>query len=505
MQIKVQDNKSPDVILLPLLQDDQLLHHLDGIATRVGIDAGALQHEFKAKPKELMTLFAYNNPGKKIYLLGLGDKLELQTFRMILRSFCMEHKDKFPQRLGLDIRHFDEADYPLIIEGGVFGMTLGLYAPEGQSLRKIKSEFEQSRSQLILLVHNGIKKELTPLIERAIVIAQATAHIINLVNLPGNKKSPQLLRAQIERDAEQYGFKSRSYDKESLDKMGLNALLAVGKGSPHPPELLWLEYGSKTKSKEQPFIGLVGKGVTFDTGGISIKPSDNMQFMKSDMGGAAAVIGVFMVAAALKLPVRLVGAIPIAENMPDGNAIKPGDVIESHSGQTVEITDTDAEGRLLLADALSYLTSRETPDALIDVATLTGSVIRAIGTQAGGLFTPSQSLGRELVQAGQAVGERLWPFPMWQEYAKDLKSDVADLKNYSGKPLAECIVAAKFLERFTGNHPSWAHLDIAGMAFGDTEFTHNKSASGYGLRLLLEFIERRIYIQEKTENLSKGE
>jgi leucyl aminopeptidase len=240
-----------------------------------------------------------------------------------------------------------------------------------------------------------------------------------------------------------------------------------------------LEYLPKLK-KKIPTIGLVGKGVTFDSGGISIKPSTNMHLMKSDMGGAAAVLGTFMATAAKKLPVRLTGAIPIVENMVDGNALKPGDVIHAYNGKSIEVTDTDAEGRLILADAIAYF----------DLATLTGSIVRAIGNHAAGLFTKNDELCENLINAGNKSGEKLWRMPMWEEYGTDLKSNVADLRNFTGKPTAESIAAAKFLEHFTNNHPAWAHLDIAGTAFTDSDFSTGKSATGFGIRLLTNFVEQ---------------
>jgi leucyl aminopeptidase len=215
-----------------------------------------------------------------------------------------------------------------------------------------------------------------------------------------------------------------------------------------------------------------------------------MHLMKSDLGGAAAVLGAFAVAAQLQLPVRLIGAIPVAENMIDGNALKPGDVIGSCAGKTIEVTDTDAEGRLILADALAFLLKQENPDVLLDLATLTGSIIRAIGTHAAGLFSKNDALAAALAEAGDACGERLWRMPLWDEYGSDLKSDVADLRNYTGKPMAESISAAKFIEHFTQQHDTWAHLDIAGTAFADSEFAQSKSATGYGVRLLVEFMEQ---------------
>ncbi|MCL4141236.1 UNVERIFIED_CONTAM: hypothetical protein GTU68_048564 [Idotea baltica] len=236
-------------------------------------------------------------------------------------------------------------------------------------------------------------------------------------------------------------------------------------------------------------IGLVGKGVTFDTGGLSIKPSINMHYMKSDMGGAAAVFGTLEMAAKLQLPVHLIGIVPATDNSVDAKSIKPSDVIGSYSGKTIEIIDTDAEGRLILADGINYMVKNYSPEILIDLATLTGSAVRTFGYHAAALFSNNDDLAERIQQTGDDNGERAWRLPIWDIYKDDIKSDVADVRNYSGRPTAGAIAAAKFLEFFTENHPKWAHLDIAGVAFGDSEFTIQRSATGFGIRLLTELIE----------------
>ncbi|NND34018.1 MAG: leucyl aminopeptidase, partial [Saprospiraceae bacterium] len=232
-----------------------------------------------------------------------------------------------------------------------------------------------------------------------------------------------------------------------------------------------------------------GKGVTFDTGGLSIKPSNNMHYMKSDMGGAAAVLCTIAAIAELKWPVNVVAITPVTDNCVDAGSIKPGDVIGSYSGKTIEIIDTDAEGRLILADALSYMVRNFEIDHLIDLATLTGSSVRTFGTACAALFSNDDELSDMLMSTGLDVGEKLWPLPIWDEYAEEMKSDIADIKNLSTRPMAGAITAAKFLQAFILEHPSWAHLDIAGVAFGDTKFGKSKAATGWGVHLLCQFIK----------------
>ncbi|HEX9957880.1 MAG TPA: M17 family metallopeptidase, partial [Fibrella sp.] len=299
---------------------------------------------------------------------------------------------------------------------------------------------------------------------------------------------PQVLADWAVASGREYGYSVTVLDHDELARQGYNALLSVGQGSENPPMLLILDYNPANPTGST--VGLVGKGVTFDTGGISIKPSANMHLMKSDMGGAAAVLGTVEAAARLKLPRRVVGVVPTTENVVDGMAIKPGDVITSYLGKTIEIIDTDAEGRVILADGLGHMVRHVQPDVLIDLATLTGNVIAALGYQAGGLFTNNDELSAQLQAAGERTGERLWRLPLWDAYKDDLTSDVADVKNFSGKPINGAIAAAKFLEVFTEKHPAWAHLDIAGMAFADTEFGQQKNATAFGIRLLLDYLDQ---------------
>jgi leucyl aminopeptidase len=273
----------------------------------------------------------------------------------------------------------------------------------------------------------------------------------------------------------------RVLDKAELASIGMHLLLSVNQGGNHPAEMVILEYAPETA--DVPTVVLVGKGITFDTGGISLKPGQNMHHMKGDMGGAAAVIGAATAAARLGLPVRVVALAPLTENMPDARATKPGDVIHSLKGLTVEIINTDAEGRLILADALSYAEEFK-PDALIDIATLTGGRIVALGDHAAAVMGDA-ALIETLKTAGEAAGERVWPLPLFKEYGEQLESDVADLKNTGGRA-ASSITAGLFLSKFVPDGVPWAHIDIAGLALSDkAKPLSPKGATGFGVRLLV--------------------
>jgi leucyl aminopeptidase len=303
--------------------------------------------------------------------------------------------------------------------------------------------------------------------------------------LPGNVCTPSYVARAAEEIARRHGFGVTVLDKAAIVREGMGALMAVAQGSAEEPRFIALEY----KGAERAPVVLVGKGVTFDTGGISIKPAQNMEDMKYDMSGAAAVLGTFEMLGRLKPPVHVVGLIPSTENMPSGTAVKPGDVITSLSGKTIEVINTDAEGRLILCDALTYA-KRYRPACVLDIATLTGAIVVALGHTATGVMGTDDALIEDVRRAGERAGERVWPLPLWDEYRELMKSDIADVKNAGGRP-AGSISAGWFLREFVDGFP-WAHLDIAGTAYTDREdATRVKGPTGMGVRLFSEFVLSR--------------
>ena len=315
-------------------------------------------------------------------------------------------------------------------------------------------------------------------------VAQGIALTRDLANLPGNHCPPRHLAAVAkELDKAYKSLKVTVLDQADMEKLGMGSLLAVAQGSAEPPRFITLEYNGDP-DKSRPVV-LVGKGVTFDSGGISLKPGAAMDEMKFDMTGAASVLGAMKAVAELELPLNVVGVVPAVENMPDGKAIKPGDIVTSMSGKTIEILNTDAEGRLILCDALTYA-QRYDPDVVIDIATLTGACVIALGSHASGLLSNNDSLADELLSAGEHAGDRAWRLPLWDDYQKQLDSNFADVANVGGRE-AGTITAACFLARFAQDY-RWAHLDIAGTAWHSGKA---KGSSGRPVPLLMEFLLKR--------------
>ena len=319
------------------------------------------------------------------------------------------------------------------------------------------------------------------------VIARGVNFARDLVNGPGYAMHPPEMGEEAIKLGKRLGLKVTVLDMSQLIEQGFGGILAVGKGSEHEPRFIVMEYGEAKQGT--PTICLVGKGLTFDSGGLSLKPAEAMETMKSDMGGAGAVFGAMQVAAELKLPLHVVGLVSAAENMPSSNAYRPGDIVKSLSGKTIEVLNTDAEGRIILSDALFYA-QRYNPDAIVELSTLTGAIIIALGSHATGLFATNQDLADKLIRAGEASAERVWQFPMWEEYHQMVKSEIADLKNLAGRP-AGSITAGTFLAAFTGDFP-FAHLDVAGTAWNDRPLKpyDTSGATGVGVRLLAEFLSK---------------
>jgi leucyl aminopeptidase len=330
--------------------------------------------------------------------------------------------------------------------------------------------------------------EFEDAIHKGQALAEATNTARDLINEPPNVLTPTELANRAKAMAERSGLECEVFDKSKITELGMGGLLAVSKGSAEPPQFIILRYRGAGDQGEKG-VALVGKGITFDTGGISLKPAAGMDEMKGDMGGAAAVIGAMQAIAALKPNINVTGLVPTCENRPSSTSYLPGDILRILNGKTIEIVNTDAEGRLVLADALSYAV-QENLSPIVDLATLTGGIVVALGHIFTGLFCNDEQLSSDIIAAGKAAGEKYWPMPLDDDYKEQISSEVADIKQTGGRA-ASSVTAAKILENFVGG-TSWAHLDIAGTSFIEGKKPYQEhGATGVGVRTLAELVLKR--------------
>ncbi|MFO0981782.1 MAG: leucyl aminopeptidase [Planctomycetota bacterium] len=443
----------------------------------------AIKHgDFTGKFRETALLYA---PGdvERILLIGLGNpkKIDAETLRRAAalaekraQALKLEHYAlSLPRVRGRSARDLGE----LLAEGTI----LASYRFAAQ--RRDKAEDGATAPKSMTILAEAEHRALEDGVRRGVALAAATNLARDLCNSPANVATPSHL-AERARELSGNGIRCRVYDRAELEKMKMGGILGVARGSAEPPCLIKLEYAPKGAKDT---VCLVGKGLTFDSGGISIKPAKGMEEMKYDMSGGATVLGVFKALSILRPKTRVIGIIPSTENMPGGRAIKPGDVLTTYGGLSVEVINTDAEGRLILADALEFAKTLK-PTVTIDLATLTGAVVIALGHDLSGLFCNDDKLRRAIEAAAARSGERVWHLPIVEEYADGMKSDVADIANTGGKG-AGSIMAAYFLSRFAAGM-RWAHLDIAGTAWDQrARDYYEKGSSGVGVRLLSHLIE----------------
>ncbi|HCL66860.1 MAG TPA: leucyl aminopeptidase [Rhizobium sp.] len=441
--------------------------------------------KFTGKARATLDVFApHGSPADRVVVLGLGKPAELTAHDWLraggAAAATFKSADKvtvFVDAPGIEVSGKAAADFAL-------GMLLRNYSFDTYKTKKDedngKSEPKQVKITIVTAEAVAAKKAFA----ENEAVAEGVALARDLVNEPPNVLGPEEF-ADKAKALEKLGVDVEILTEKEMKKLGMGALLGVAQGSVRPPRLAVMQWKGG-KSKDKP-IAFVGKGVVFDTGGISIKPAAGMEDMKGDMGGAAAVTGLMHALASRKAKANVVGIIGLVENMPDGNAQRPGDIVTSMSGQTIEVINTDAEGRLVLADALWYCNDRFKPEFMINLATLTGAIVVALGNLHAGLFSNDDPLAEKLLAAGLSTNERLWRMPLGKEYDKMIDSKFADMKNSSGRH-AGSITAAQFLKRFVKDTP-WAHLDIAGTAMGSPTDEINRSwGSGFGVRLLDELV-----------------
>ena len=435
------------------------------------------------------TLLLHDVPGiasARVMLVGLGPQTEFgeNQFRRIVTAAisALAKTGAGDAELHLAELAVGKRDLEWRVMQTACAARVAVYRFE-QMKSKPAQDVPALRRVVLAIKAQGDAKRAARGLAQGLALAHGVSLARDLGNLPGNICTPSYLADQARKLAKHYRLKIQVLERADMAKLGMNTLLSVAQGSSQPPKLIVLEYRAGPKSQKP--VVLVGKGVTFDTGGISIKPAPEMDEMKFDMSGAGSVLGTIKAIAEMKLPVNLVGIIPATENMPGGRATKPGDIITSMSGQTVEILNTDAEGRLILCDALTYA-ERYQPAAVIDIATLTGACVIALGHVVSGLFANNEALAHEVLAAGERSGDGAWHLPLHEEYQEQLHSNFADFANIGGRP-AGAVTAACFLARFTKKY-AWAHLDVAGTAWKSGK---EKGSTGRPVPLLTQFLINR--------------
>lgn len=427
-------------------------------------------------------------PATRVLVVGLGkrNEFDLEGVRRAAAAAIKRARDLHANHVATIVHGAGIAglEAKAAAQAAVEGSLLALYEYDAPKQRE--EEPHEIASLTIVEFAEGKLAEIQAGVDTAVAIANGVTLARDLVNMPPNVATPTKLAQTARQIGEEHTMNVTVGGRKWAAKHNMGAFLAVAQGAGEKPKFIVMEHNPTRE--DLPTIVLVGKGITFDTGGISLKPSANMGAMKSDMGGAAAVLGTMKTVGLLDLPLRVIGIVPATENMPDADAYRPADVITASNGKTIEIISTDAEGRMVLADGLVYA-SRYNPDAVIDLATLTGSCIVALGKDmAAGLFSTDDTLRQRLTAAGEATHERVWPLPLWDDYKEAIKSDVADIKNSGGR-MGGVATSAMFLKQFTDY--TWAHLDIAGMALTEKGNPYTPSGgTGYGVRLLVEMLRQ---------------
>jgi leucyl aminopeptidase len=446
---------------------------------------------FKGKNDEVCKVFTNNAiTSPQLLLVGIGkkEKFSIELLRRATATALNKAKGIKAKKVAYD---FSSAS-KLLSQNSIEEITQGIVEGSMLSQYKFDKYFSEKKDKekiaeaIVFDSSDETVKKIKNGISVAKIICEGTILARDLENAPSNEIYPESLADVAKKSAEQFGFECEVWEKSKIEEEKFCGLLAVSSGSMKEPRFIILRYNGTQNSEVQPIV-FVGKGVTFDSGGISIKPSANMAEMKMDMSGAAAVIGAVQTIARLKFPVNVIGLIPATENMPSGTAVKPGDIVTHRGGKTSEVDNTDAEGRLILADALAFAETLK-PQCVIDLATLTGACVVALGHFATGMFGNDDEVMNKLKLAGEKTYERVWQLPLYDEYEKLIKSDVADVKNVGGR-WGGAITAAWFLKKFIGDY-KWIHLDIAGPAIlEDNQPYAPKGGSGVGVRLLVEFVK----------------
>ncbi|HKO63409.1 MAG TPA: leucyl aminopeptidase [Pyrinomonadaceae bacterium] len=503
MQIESTTNSYEDIdtqaLVIPVFQDEKpvegFLQNVDA-ATGGIVNSVIEAEELKGKEGETVFLHLLNNKqlkAQRLLLIGVGEKRDYTRTQVSQMAGTAVRllRGKSVKSLAIVPRLDGDADE--VASAVVEGSVMAIFDPD-----KYRTSDKENRTieRLVVVTKGADEAGSKRGIERGRVIGEAVNSARDMANEPGAYLTPTIMAERAREVANEFNLSIDVLDEERMQQEGMGSLLSVTRGSDEPAKLIILKYTPEAPIKSDGLIAFVGKGVTFDSGGISLKPGENMELMKYDMTGGATVIAAMQAIAQLKPPIPVLGVVPATENLPSGKATKPGDVVRAMTGKTIEIINTDAEGRLILADAIAYA-KKLGATRIIDMATLTGAVSIALGDVNAAVLGTDQELIDEIIAAGSEAGEKFWQLPLDKEYSKQIKSDIADIKNVGGRK-AGTITAAAFLKEFADG-VSWAHLDIAGTAWGDEAKPYrSKGPTGIAVRTLIRIVARAVERAEKN-------
>jgi|AntRauTorcE11897_2_1112592.scaffolds.fasta_scaffold01032_12 leucyl aminopeptidase len=485
--------KTAKAVIVTATQKPDLLAGGKALDKKTGNALGAALKVsgFKGKKKEIERLTGYSKAAENVFFLGLGDKtgdLKTADFEAMGGALVKSLNAAKVKKAVVALDSVKGVDIDEMAAHIAMGMVLTSYRFDKYRTRE-EDDKKPTLTEVTFALQSApeAKARFAPL-QKA---AEGVFLTRDLMAEPANELYPEVFANRVKKELGPLGVKVKILNESQMKKLGMGSLLSVGHGSIRDSRCVIMEWNGAPKAtgKDKQPLALVGKGITFDTGGISLKPGAGMWDMKFDMGGAGAVVGAMKSLAGRKAKANVVAVIALAENMPSDRATRPGDVVKSMSGQTIEVLNTDAEGRLVLADALTYVQKKHNPRLIVDLATLTGAIIVALGHEFAGAFTNDDELGQQMMAAGKTSGDAVWQMPMTETWDKDMDSDIADMRNIHARGDAGSACAAAFLQRFVEKDMKWLHLDIAGVAWTAKERpTGPKGATGYGVRLLDQFV-----------------
>ena len=472
-----------DLLILPVFEGENISAASAGLREAAGstLDTAIETRELQGRPYEIfLTAVTGGWRARRVALVGAGQEsaFNLERLRRVATTGALAARQRRVRRIAFVLR--GPIDPAISAQAVAEALVMSTFSGDQY---KSGERGPEPPAEMTIVAPGGNRDSLEAAVERGRILGESCNLARQLCNEPSNVLTPAHFADRGAAIAREAGLTVEILDEKTIEQLKMGLLLGIARGSAEPPRLLVMRHTPKG-APDAPVLGLVGKGITFDTGGISIKPADGMERMKTDMTGGAAVIGAMRAIAMMRAPLKVVGIVPMTENMPGGKAIKPGDVVTGASGKTVEVINTDAEGRLILGDGLWYAQQLGATH-LVDVATLTGACVVALGRAASGLFGQPDAWVDLVRLTGQDAGDRLWPMPLYDEYADQLRSEIADVMNTGGRPAGAC-TAAMFLKEFAGGLP-WAHLDIAGTAWAEeTKPWQTKGATGVAVRTLAQ-------------------